>query len=127
MNRSIPAFTVALAILTLVSTAAFAQTGAPAKGKPAPAKSVKKVQKVTIKVDGTYSPALVTVKAGQPVEITFIKGKNVGCGGTVVFKSLGITKELKAEKTVVAFTPKKAGSIAFSCPMGMYEGSVMVK
>ena len=61
------------------------------------------------------------------MEITFIKGKNVGCGGTVVFSSLGITKELKAEKTVVAFTPKKAGTIAFACPMGMYKGSIAVK
>lgn len=111
-----------LAVLAFAPVSALAQTKAPAKGGP-----TTKVQKVTVKVDGTYSPALVNVKAGQPVEITFIKGKNVGCGGTVVFKSLGITKELKGEKTVVAFTPKKAGSIAFTCPMGMYEGSVAVK
>ena len=117
---------VGLVVLTLVSTSALAQTKAPTKA-PAPKVQKSSVQKVTVKVDGTYSPALVTVKAGQPVEITFIKGKNVGCGGTVVFKSLGITKELKAPKTVVAFTPKKAGSIAFTCPMGMYEGSVAVK
>ena len=115
-----------LVALTLVSTGALAQTKASTKA-PAPKVQKSTVQKVTVKVDGTYSPSFVTVKAGQPVEITFVKGKNVGCGGTVVFKSLGITKELKAEKTVVAFTPKKAGSIAFTCSMGMYEGSVTVK
>ncbi len=115
-----------LASLSIISVGAFAQTK-PATKAPAPKATASAVQKITVKVDGTYSPALVTVKAGKPVEITFIKGKNVGCGGTVVFKSLGITKELKAEKTVVAFTPKKAGSIAFTCPMGMYEGSVTVK
>ena len=124
MNRSI---LIALATLTLVSTSALAQTGTPAKGKPAPAKTQKKVQKFTVKVDGAYAPSVVTVKAGQPVEITFVKGKNVGCGNTVVFNALGITKELKGEKTIVAFTPKKAGTIAFACPMGMYKGSVGAK
>ena len=119
-----------LVALSFVSSSALAQTKAPAKPAtkaPAPKAAASTVQKITVKVDGTYSPSDITVKAGKPVEITFIKGKNVGCGGTVVFSSLGITKELKAEKTVVAFTPKKAGTIAFACPMGMYKGSVNVK
>jgi plastocyanin domain-containing protein len=50
------------------------------------------------------------VKAGKPVELTFLKGKNIGCGDTVVFPALKITKELKGPKTVI-----------------MYEGSVTVK
>ena len=129
----------ALAATVIVATSALAhggdgdampccQTGAPAKPGPATAAKLQKgVQKFTVKVDGTYSPSSLSVKAGKPVEITFVKGKNVGCGGTVVFSSLGITKELKADKTVVAFTPKKAGTIAFACPMGMYRGSIAVK
>ena len=139
MNRI--AFT-ALAALTIVATSALAQKAEMGQrmsgmtccqpqttkaGAPTVAKEQKGIQKITVKVDGTYSPSNITVKAGKPVEITFIKGKNVGCGGTVVFSSLGITKELKAEKTVVAFTPKKAGTIAFACPMGMYKGSIAVK
>ena len=119
-------FSASLMALSLISVSAFAQTK-PATKAPAPKAAASTVQKVTVKVDGTYSPSDITVKAGKPVEITFIKGKNVGCGGTVVFSSLGITKELKAEKTVVAFTPKKAGTIAFACPMGMYKGSIAVK
>lgn len=93
----------------------------------AQAQSLKGVQKVTVKVDGGYSPAAIAVKAGKLVQITFVKGKNVGCGDTVVFSSLGITKALKQEKTIVTFTPKKAGTIAFACPMGMYKGSISVK
>ena len=120
----------ALAATVIVATSALAQTGTK-MGTPAPkmgaAAKQKGVQKFTVKVDGTYSPSSLSVNAGKPVEITFIKGKNVGCGGTVVFSSLGITRELKSAKTVVAFTPRKAGKIAFACPMGMYEGSVTVK
>ena len=123
---SLMGFSASLMALSLISVSAFAQTK-PATKAPAPKAAASAVQKITVKVDGTYSPSNITVKAGKPVEITFIKGKNVGCGGTVVFSSLGITKELKAEKTVVAFTPKKAGTIAFACPMGMYKGSVNVK
>lgn len=32
-----------------------------------------------------------------------------------------------AKKTVVKFTPKKAGTIDFACGMGMYKGSVVAK
>lgn len=92
------------------------------------ARQAKGVQKVTVTVaDGAYSPATISVKAGKPVELTFVKGKDIGCGGTVVFPDLKISRELKASKTVVAFTPKKAGTLAFTCSMGMYQGSVIVK
>ena len=139
-QTSIAAFAalILLSTTSLISISAFAQTKSAQKTaaetkttkatKSSMAKKVTPViQKFTVKVDGTYSPSNINVKAGKPVEITFTKGEDVGCGGTVVFSSLGITKELKTDKTVVAFTPKKAGTIAFSCPMGMYKGSVTVK
>jgi plastocyanin domain-containing protein len=40
---------------------------------------------------------------------------------------LTLTKELKTPKTVVAFTPKKAGKLASTCGIGRYEGSITVK
>ena len=128
-----------LAALVLVSSDLHAQDGMAMKGccspqgpqkkaVPVAASQTKALQKVTITVaNGTYSPASITVKAGKPVELTFIKGKNIGCGDTVVFPDLKINKELKATKTVIAFTPKKAGKLAFTCSMGMYEGSLTVK
>jgi plastocyanin domain-containing protein len=44
-----------------------------------------------------------------------------------VFPGLKITNELKAPKTVIAFTPKKAGKFAFTCSIGRYEGIITVK
>ena len=96
--------------------------------KPVVAKMVKGVQKATITIDkGMYMPATISVKKGKPVELTFKAGKNPGCGSTVVFKSLKISKEVGSKPVVVKFTPKTAGTIAFTCGMSMYDGKVIVK
>lgn len=96
--------------------------------KPVPAKLVKGVQKATITIDkGMYMPATISVAKGKPVELTFKAGKQPGCGRTVVFKSLKISKEVGSKPVVIKFTPKEAGTIAFTCGMGMYDGKVVVK
>ncbi len=97
--------------------------------KPVAAKAVKGVQKMTVVIDeGMYMPAVISVKKGKPVELTFKSGKNPGCGSTVVFKSLKISKDVpKGKSVVIKFTPKKAGDIAFTCGMGMFDGKVVVK
>jgi YHS domain-containing protein/plastocyanin len=95
----------------------------------APAAAVKSpVQKATIQVDnGTYSPANLTVTAGKPVELTFVGGKAMGCGDTLVFPGLGIKKTLTpGAKTVVTFTPKQNGQLRFTCAMNMYQGQITV-
>lgn len=96
--------------------------------KPVAAKLVKGVQKATVTIDGgMYMPATISVVKGKPVELTFKAGKSPGCGRTVVFKSLKISKEVGSKPAIVKFTPKKAGTIAFTCGMGMYDGKVVVK
>lgn len=97
--------------------------------KPVAAKEVKGVQKLSITIEGgKYSPAVISVMKGKPVELTFKGGKNMGCGSTVVFKSLKQSKDIPAGKSVVIkFTPKEAGTIEFTCGMGMYDGRVIVK
>ncbi len=51
-----------------------------------------------------------------------------GCGDVVRFPGLGIERTLKTgQKTVVTFTPKKAGTTAFTCGMGMYRGQVVAR
>lgn len=106
---------------------------------PAGAKSVKSpksavptakdgVQRATVTIDGGYSPASLSVKAGKPVEITFVRKSASGCDGTLVIPDLKFQKTLKqGEKTVVKFTPKKTGSIGFQCGMAMYKGQIAVK
>jgi len=96
--------------------------------KPVAAKVVQGVQKATITIDnGMYMPAVISCKKGKPVELTFKAGKNPGCGRTVVFKSLKISKEVESKPVVIKFTPKQAGTIAFTCGMGMFDGKVVVK
>jgi plastocyanin domain-containing protein len=97
--------------------------------KSAPAKpAAAKAQTATVVIDGGYTPALVTVKAGQPVQLTFIRKEKEGCGEEVQFPTLNLKRTLKpGEKTVVTFTPKKAGDIPFTCGMKMYEGKVVAK
>jgi plastocyanin domain-containing protein len=103
-------------------------------GQAAPARQAETarvengVQRATVVVDGGYSPATVAVKAGQPVELTFLRKEQSGCGDVVQFPTLGLKRALKTgEKSVVAFTPKKAGAIPFTCGMGMYRGQVLVR
>ncbi|MBC7806976.1 MAG: cupredoxin domain-containing protein [Akkermansiaceae bacterium] len=86
------------------------------------------VQKATITIDGGYSPASVSVKAGKPVELTFVRKSAAGCDGELLIPSLKVNKILKqGDKTVVRFTPKKGETIAYSCGMNMYKGRVVVK
>lgn len=96
--------------------------------KPVVAKLVKGVQVATVTIDGGYTPSAIEVKKGVPVELTFQGGKNIGCGGTVVFKSLKISKDVATGKSIaIKFTPKEAGEIPFTCGMGMLKGKIIVK
>ncbi|MES2460127.1 MAG: cupredoxin domain-containing protein [Armatimonadota bacterium] len=96
---------------------------------PVAAAASAPVQKATITVDkGVYLPSSLTLAAGRPVELTFIGGKAMGCGDTLVFPGLGIKRTLVAGgKTVVTFTPKKSGPLRFTCGMNMYQGQLTVK
>lgn len=86
------------------------------------------VQRATVVIDGEYQPARLTVTAGRPVELTFIRKEQSGCGAVVRFPGLGIQRSLKpGEKTIIRFTPREAGSLPFTCGMGMYKGELIVK
>lgn len=75
------------------------------------------IRKITITIDG-----------GKPVELTFKGGQELGCGGTVVFKSLNQSKEVESGQSErFAFTPYQAGEIPFTCGMEMYYDKVVVK
>lgn len=111
---------ITLALATLAVTAAFAQNHVP------PAKA-HGVQKATIVLDDGFRPAVVNVRAGGPVQLTFDVRKRA-CATSVVFGGMKISKPLvDGKKTVVTFTPKKAGTYGFACSMNMFKGSVKAK
>ena len=75
-----------------------------------------------------YEPAKLTLRAGVPARITFVRTTDKTCGTEVVFPSLNIKRALPLnEPVVIEFTPAKAGDIAFACGMGMLQGTVVVQ
>lgn len=74
---------------------------------------------------GGYNPNKLTVRAGIPVRWE-ISADGTGCASYLVVPSLGIRKSLQPGMNVVEFTPKRVGTIKFSCGMGMYTGSIAV-
>ena len=86
------------------------------------------VQMASINVSGQgYSPKLLTVKSGVPVKLTLTPQGFLGCASQFVIPELNISKQLDNHKpTVIEFTPKKVGSLIFTCSMGMFTGKIQV-
>lgn len=78
-------------------------------------------QVVDMKVVGLdYSPHQFTVQQGIPVEWRIDGAGAQGCAQVVTVPKLGITKYLSPTGvTTISFTPQEAGTIPFSCTMGM--------
>ena len=85
-------------------------------------------QRVRITVKGGYSPDVVVVKRGVPVELDFYRDEASSCTEQVVFPDFRISRMLPAFKeTTVAFTPERAGEFTFTCGMGMVRGKLVVE
>ena len=83
--------------------------------------------KVIVNEQG-YEPAKVTLRAGTPARITFVRTTDKTCGTEVVFPSLNIKRALPLnEPVVIEFTPARSGDIAFACGMNMLHGTVVVR
>lgn len=88
--------------------------------------AVNQNPEITI-TSGGYSPNFVRVKKGVPVNLKLISQNAFSCASAFRIPSLGISRNLKPNDTqVITFTPEKEGSIAFSCAMGMYTGTIEV-
>jgi plastocyanin domain-containing protein len=86
------------------------------------------VPTVTVAVKGGYSPAAITVKAGQPVRVVFDRQETSGCSEEVVFPDFGVRKFLPAfQQTTVELTPERPGTYAFTCGMGMLRGKLVAE
>jgi plastocyanin len=75
-----------------------------------------------------YEPATITLRAGTPARITFLRTTDKTCAAEVVFPSLNIKRALPVNEPVrIEFTPAKSGDIAFACGMNMLEGVIVVR
>ena len=120
--RKTPLIPALLAVLLLLFLAV---ASGPTRSAPA---SPAAVQKYTVRVGPEgYTPSTLTLKAGVPAEITFLRNKPGGCVGQVVFPDLKLTRDLPLNTPVkVAFTPRK-GTMTYTCGMGMMKGSIVAR
>jgi len=74
-----------------------------------------------------YTPSVFVLKKGVPVK-WIINGKELtGCNNAIQVPALGLQFDIQKGEQVIEFTPEKAGTIRWSCWMGMIKGSFLVE
>lgn len=97
---------------------------APSNNQGAPSRNI---QVVNLSAQGiNYNPSVITVKAGQPVQIVANVASLQGCLKSFLIPSFNIRKFFTPSDNTVEFTPTQKGSFAFSCAMGMGRGTINV-
>jgi Cu+-exporting ATPase len=114
-------------LVSLVMTAALAWFFfGPRRGSAA--EVVDGVQRVEVRVRGGYSPDVVRVRQGVPVEVVFDRQESGDCTSRVVFADFAVSAALPAfERTTVRLRPERAGSFGFACGMNMVHGTLVVE
>lgn len=119
-------------VLLLAACAQQEQPAAQQQPAPAPAPAAQTsapgVQEHTIDVAGTFTPAAVTLKAGQPVRLHFRRTDAATCADEIVIPDLNIRKKIAANQTVTIDVPaQQARTLNFACGMDMMKGTVVVQ
>ncbi len=119
-------------VVLLAACAKQEQPAAQQKSTPSPAPAAQTsaagVQEHTIDVGGEFTPASVTLKAGQPARLHFRRGDKATCADEIVFPDLNIRQKLAANQTVTIDVPaQQARTLNFACGMDMMKGSVVVQ
>jgi membrane fusion protein, heavy metal efflux system len=113
--------------LGLRGTEAPVGANAPAAASDSAAARDPQGGKVLVTENG-YEPNKLTLRAGAPARITFVRTSDKTCGKEVVFPSLNIRHSLPLNvPVVVEFTPKQSGEVSFVCGMNMLRGTVVVQ
>ena len=87
------------------------------------------VQRVTVALtEKGYEPTTLRLRRGVPAQVTFIRKVSATCGTQIVLPDYDIKRALPLDDPVlVKFTPKRSGTFAFTCGMGMLRGSLIVQ
>ncbi|MCX4585943.1 heavy metal translocating P-type ATPase [Streptomyces sp. NBC_01481] len=86
------------------------------------------VQRVEVTVRGGYSPDVIKVRQGIPLELVFNRQESGECTNRVVFPDLRVSAGLPAyARTTVRVHPAEAGSFGFACGMNMIHGTLLVE
>lgn len=70
----------------------------------------------------------ITVQVGVPVKwvIDAPEGSITGCNNRMLIPDYGIEYTFQTGENVIEFTPQKAGTVRYSCWMGMIQGNIFV-
>ncbi len=124
MKKTLP-----LALIIVALAAWGCQQSASSGAKPAAAAAPvaeQQLAKVEITEAG-FVPAELTVKAGQPLKLTFTRLTDKTCATSVVIGEEKLTRELPLNTPVTVDLTPKQGEITFACGMNMYHGKILVK
>lgn len=111
-----------------LSSADQTATAQPSTGSSAAKATVSDgIQIVTTTLDrGIYDP--IIVQTGIPVKWTITANDSDlnSCNNKMLIRSYGVEQKLLVGENVVEFTPTKAGTINYSCWMGMVGSTITV-
>src|SRR5215472_12773739 len=86
------------------------------------------VQRATVTVRGGYSPEVLRVRQGVPVELMCDRQESGDCTSRVVFPDFQVSAGLPAyRQTTVRLDPAEAGEFGFACGMNMIHGTLIVE
>ncbi|MFI8499604.1 heavy metal translocating P-type ATPase [Streptomyces sp. NPDC085524] len=86
------------------------------------------VQRMDVVVRGGYSPNLIKVRQGTPLELVFDRQESGECTSRVVFPDLHVSAGLPAHtRTTVRLSPDRPGAFGFACGMNMIHGTLLVE
>ena len=85
-------------------------------------------QSATVVVNGGYNPAVLKLKQGVPVKLTFNRKDPPTCLEKVVFPDFGVDADLPVgQDVVITIDTSKAGEYEYSCGMHMFHGKIIIK
>ena len=85
-------------------------------------------QSATITVKGGYSPAVISMRTGTPITLTFDRQETGECTSHVVFADLGLDAMLPGNATTDVELPAlPPGEYPFACGMNMVHGMLKVE
>jgi P-type Cu+ transporter len=117
-------------IVVLAAVAALAGLGwfffGPRKAKTA--EFAGGVQRARVTVRGGYSPEVVRVRQGVPLEVIFDRQEAGDCTSRVIFPDFRLSAALPAhQRTTIRLHPAEAGQFSFACGMNMVQGTLVVE
>jgi plastocyanin domain-containing protein len=75
-----------------------------------------------------FEPDNVKLRVGQPTKLIFMRKVQRTCATEVLLTDYNIKRDLPLNSPVaIEFTPKKTGTLSFSCGMNMIKGSLIVQ